>query len=381
MIQEATIGIPASKEARAFCNQPNLEIKDDPDLKIPFKKGIISYAGNGDDSRGCQLFITLKDSRHLGKAQWERALGFVLPESFPVIDKIFTEYDDKPDQGKIQSHGNQYLQENFPKLDKFLHCKQVKTPKTYIEMILGGANDIDGKKVKIEVNRSLAPLGADRFLELVQNKFYDDARFFRVIQNFVAQFGINGDPATNNKWSHNAIDDDPVLGTNVAKTISFATSGPNTRSTQLFINYNDDNKRLDGMGFSPFAEVVDGWEYVLKINSEYGEQPDQGKISQHGNDYLQKHFPRLSYIKSMRVIDISLLLSSNSNVLEQYLQQPEATQIKSSLSEGDTTVSPFAYYILFIAPFIPLIAVFIIYLRHRHSRKSTKSLWSADKQV
>ncbi len=166
-----------------------------------------------------------------------------------------------------------------------------------------------------------------------------------------------------------------MLGTNVAKTISFATSGPNTRSTQLFINYNDDNTRLDAMGFSPFAEVVDGWEYVLRIDSEYGEQPDQGKISQHGNDYLKKHFPRLSYIKTMRVIDPS----SSSIVVNQ--QEQELVQDVSDSNNVDASESPMAYYILFIAPFIPLIAVFIIYLKHRSSRKSTKSLWSADKQV
>lgn len=152
----------------------------------------------------------------------------------------------------------------------------------------------------IEVTRDLAPNGADRFYNLVNNGFFDGQRFFRVVPGFVVQFGIHGDPAISAAWRDAKIPDDPVAGTNARGTITFATAGPNTRTTQLFINYRD-NGRLDGMGFSPFGKIIEGMDVVDKINSEYGEQPSQGKIQAEGNAYLEDKFPKLDYIEHARI--------------------------------------------------------------------------------
>jgi peptidyl-prolyl cis-trans isomerase A (cyclophilin A) len=159
----------------------------------------------------------------------------------------------------------------------------------------------------IEVTRSLSPNGADRFYNLVRSGFFTDIAFFRVIPGFMCQFGIHGDPNVSAKWREANISDDPVKGSNTRGTITFATAGPNTRTTQLFINFAD-NTGLDGQGFSPFGKVTEGMDVVDKINSKYGEGapngigPDQGRIQAEGNAYLKKDFPDLDYIKSATIV-------------------------------------------------------------------------------
>ena len=159
----------------------------------------------------------------------------------------------------------------------------------------------------VEVDRALSPNGADRFYNLVRSGFFSDVAFFRVIPGFMCQFGIHGDPAVAAKWRDANIPDDAVQGSNTRGAITFATAGPGTRTTQLFINFGD-NVGLDGQGFSPFGKVTDGMDVVDKINSEYGEGapngrgPDQGRIQNEGNSYLKKDFPDLDYIKSASVI-------------------------------------------------------------------------------
>lgn len=166
-------------------------------------------------------------------------------------------------------------------------------------------------KFIIEVTRTLSPNGADRFYNLVRSGFFKDVAFFRVIPGFMCQFGINGDPAVSAKWREASIPDDPVKGSNTRGTITFAASSdPNSRSTQLFINFAD-NSRLDGMGFSPFGKVIEGMDVVDKINGEYGEGapngsgPDQSLIQAEGNAYLKKNFPNLDYIKSASIIPMA----------------------------------------------------------------------------
>jgi peptidyl-prolyl cis-trans isomerase A (cyclophilin A) len=162
-------------------------------------------------------------------------------------------------------------------------------------------------KFTVEVTRSLSPNGADRFYNLVRSGFFTDIAFFRVIPGFMCQFGIHGDPAISTKWREANIADDPVKGSNTRGTVTFATAGPGTRTTQLFINFAD-NTSLDGQGFSPFGKVVEGMDVVDKINGEYGEGapagngPDQGRIQMEGNAYLKKDFPNLDYIKSATVV-------------------------------------------------------------------------------
>lgn len=163
-------------------------------------------------------------------------------------------------------------------------------------------------KFVIEVTRSLSPNGADRFYNLVRSGYFKDVAFFRVVPGIMCQFGIHGDPAVSAKWRAANIPDDAVKGSNTRGTITFATAGPGTRTTQLFINFAD-NKNLDGMGFSPFGKVVEGMDVVDKINGEYGDGapwgsgPDQGRIQSQGNEYLKKDFPNLDYIHSATVIN------------------------------------------------------------------------------
>ena len=152
----------------------------------------------------------------------------------------------------------------------------------------------------VEVTRTWAPNGADRFYNLVKYGYFDGGRFFRVIPNFMVQFGIHGDPKLNAVWRDANISDDPVTQSNKRGFVTFATRGPNSRTTQLFINFKD-NAGLDGQGFAPFGQVVSGMEVVDKINAEHRETPDQGLIQTQGNAYLTKAFPSLDYIKSARI--------------------------------------------------------------------------------
>lgn len=158
----------------------------------------------------------------------------------------------------------------------------------------------------VEVQRAWAPFGADRFYELVKAKFYDEARFFRVLRGFVVQWGINKDPETSAKWRRMEIVDDPVKESNRRGTITFATGGPNTRTTQVFINLAD-NRRLDGTGFAPFGKVVEGMDVVDSLYAGYGEGspqgggPDQQMVESRGNAYLTEHYPRLDYIKTAAI--------------------------------------------------------------------------------
>jgi peptidyl-prolyl cis-trans isomerase A (cyclophilin A) len=153
----------------------------------------------------------------------------------------------------------------------------------------------------MEVTRAWAPIGADRFYNLVKYGYFDGARFFRVIPNFMVQFGIHGDPKLNAVWSEANIPDDPVTQSNKRGFVTFAKrNAPNSRSTQLYINFKD-NAGLDGQGFAPIGQVVSGMEVVDKINAEHRDNPDQGLIQTQGNAYLTKAFPTLDYIKSAKI--------------------------------------------------------------------------------
>ena len=160
----------------------------------------------------------------------------------------------------------------------------------------------------VEVHRGWAPIGADRFYNLVKNGFYDDVRFFRVISGFMAQFGIHGDPKISAIWRAERISDDPVKQSNKRGFMTYATAGPNTRTTQLFINYGD-NSRLDRQGFAPIGQVIEGMDVVDQLYSGYGEGapqgqgPNQARIQQEGNVYLMREFPKLDYIKRATIIE------------------------------------------------------------------------------
>lgn len=159
----------------------------------------------------------------------------------------------------------------------------------------------------IQVTRAWAPNGADRFYNLVKNGYFDDGRFFRVISGFMAQFGLNGDPALNAKWRVARIQDDSVAQSNTRGMVTFATSGPNARTTQVFISFGD-NSRLDGMGFAPFGKIISGMDAVDKLYSGYGEGapngrgPDQNRIQTEGNAYLTQSFPRLDHVTKASIV-------------------------------------------------------------------------------
>jgi peptidyl-prolyl cis-trans isomerase A (cyclophilin A) len=153
----------------------------------------------------------------------------------------------------------------------------------------------------VEVHRDWAPIGADRFYNLVKNGFYDNCRFFRVLEGFMAQWGMTGVPAIDAVWTNANIKDDPVKQSNKRGYVTFAKASiPNSRSTQVFINYRD-NGRLDADDFAPFGQVTEGMEVVDKLHSVRGNEPDQGRIRSEGNAYLAKSFPQLDYIKKATI--------------------------------------------------------------------------------
>jgi len=153
----------------------------------------------------------------------------------------------------------------------------------------------------VQVTRAWAPLGADRFYNLVKHGFFTDAAFFRVVPGFIIQFGLSANPQVNGVWRNANIKDDRVTQSNKPGTLTFATAGPNTRTTQLFINFGN-NTFLDGQGFSPFGEVTSGMDVVQKLYAGYGEKPDQGSITMQGKAYLDKNFPNIDSIKSATIV-------------------------------------------------------------------------------
>lgn len=160
----------------------------------------------------------------------------------------------------------------------------------------------------IVVHRAWAPRGADRVYELARSGYYDDARFFRVISGFMVQFGLHGDPKVSAEWRERRIPDDPVRRTNVRGMVTFATAGPGTRTTQVFINFGN-NDRLDAMGFAPFGQVMEGMDVVDRLYAGYGEGapqgrgPNQGRIQMEGNAYLERAFPKLDYVGRATIME------------------------------------------------------------------------------
>ncbi len=177
----------------------------------------------------------------------------------------------------------------------FAQTAEEKAPDTYKVKF-----DSSAGPFVVEVHRAWAPNAADHFYALVKSGFYDEARFFRVVPNFMVQFGIAGDPAVQAK-NRASIKDDPVKESNQRGYVTFAqTSAPNSRSTQIFVNFKD-NSFLDSQRFAPFGKVISGMDAVDKINAEYREKPDQGAIQSQGNAYLKPQFPKMDYVKKATI--------------------------------------------------------------------------------
>ncbi len=160
----------------------------------------------------------------------------------------------------------------------------------------------------LQVTRSLAPLGADRFYHLVQAGFYDNSRFYRVIAGRFVQFGIAGDPKIAQIWRNASFPDDPVRASNVPGTFAFAMTGPDARTTQIYINTGDQS-RLDKMGFAPFGKVIEGMDVVDHLYSGYRERSGggmrgghQGKLFEQGNAYLDRNFPLLDKLIRAQIV-------------------------------------------------------------------------------
>ena len=159
----------------------------------------------------------------------------------------------------------------------------------------------------VDVTRAWAPLASDRFYNLVKIGFYDDVAFFRVVEGFMVQFGISGYPDVNKAWRGARMPDDPVTQKNTRGMVTFATSGKDSRTTQVFINFEDKNTFLDEMGFAPFGQVTTGMDVVDKLYKGYGEGapkgmgPHQGKLQSLGNSYLKQGFPQLDYVKKATI--------------------------------------------------------------------------------
>ena len=188
-------------------------------------------------------------------------------------------------------------------------CGSIKTPPDMWTVSFKTSLPAPDNTFTLEINRTACPIGADHFYQLVTNgginnttgSYFADSAFFRVLPGFVVQFGIAGEPALSSYWEQFVLEDDPVVLSNTIGTIAYATGGPNTRTTQVFINYGD-NSRLDALGFAPFGRVVSGMSSVIeKIVSQYSQDPDQSEIYAQGNSYLKKNFPNLTYIETTSV--------------------------------------------------------------------------------
>jgi len=174
-----------------------------------------------------------------------------------------------------------------------------------IEFTIANLDGEEGRTgtIKIQSHPEWAPIGVERFHELVETGFWKDCKIFRVVPNFMSQLGISGDPQIQKMWRNKVLKDDPVKTTNARGRVTFATSGPNSRTTQIFINTNTKgNAFLDKQGFSPFAEVIEGMDIVDRIYDGDREKPNQGKIQNQGNVYLDKEFPRLSYFSDAKFV-------------------------------------------------------------------------------
>jgi peptidyl-prolyl cis-trans isomerase A (cyclophilin A) len=181
-----------------------------------------------------------------------------------------------------------------------LPCDAPSTFNVQFTLLFKSPNPPTSKVVVLEVIKAWAPIGVQRFWELLKAHYYDSNGLFRVVPGFVIQWGIAALPAVSERWNV-TIKDDPVVASNVRGTIAYATGGPNTRTTQLYVNLGN-NSRLDAEGFAPFAKVTSGMDVFDAVYAGYGQNPDQNTIYSQGNAYLQSQFPLLTYIETAKVI-------------------------------------------------------------------------------
>ena len=295
-------------------------------------EGMFTFAASSmPDSRSTQVFINLHDNSNLDRMGFA-PVGKVI-FGMDVVKSFYAGYGEEPSglQERIGEMGNKFLDKEFPELDSIKRAVFIKeivdmdavAKRKFDEDLQLLKDRASGKypvgvserapevfKAKfestrgtfvVECTRAWSPNGADRFFTLVKNGFYDGAKFFRVVPNFIVQFGLPATADIGGKWITSYIEDDPFVVSNTLGTLSFAKPDrPNMRATQIFINYKD-NPSLDERGFTPFAKVVEGMDVVNQINAEYGEQPDQSSLRGRGNEYLDSEFPRLDGIVKVTI--------------------------------------------------------------------------------
>ncbi|MCC6794600.1 MAG: peptidylprolyl isomerase [Candidatus Hydrogenedentes bacterium] len=304
----------------------NSNIPDDKPTQSNTEGMFTFAAASMPNSRSTQVFINLGDNSNLDRMGFA-PVGKVI-FGMDVVKSFYGGYGEEPSglQERIGEMGNKFLDKEFPELDSIKRAVfieeiidmdavakqkheenlQVLRERASGSITLGVSERApDVFRVNFESSRGMfvvectrewSPNGADRFYTLVKNGFYDGAKFFRVVPNYIVQFGLPAKPDLTGKWLTSYIEDDPFKISNTQGTLSFAKPNrPNMRATQIFINYKD-NPNLDERGFTPFAKVIEGMDVVNQINAEYGEQPNQTSVRGRGNEYLENEFPRLDGI-------------------------------------------------------------------------------------
>lgn len=311
----------------------NSNIPDDKPTQSNTEGMFTFAAASLPNSRSTQVFINLGDNSNLDRMGFA-PVGKVI-FGMDVVKSFYAGYGEEPAglQDRIGEMGNKFLDKEFPELDsikravfikeiidmdavakqKYEDNLQVLKERATGNVTLGvskRAPDVFKTKFEcsmgtfvVECTRDWSPNGADRFYTLVKNGFYDGSKFFRVVPNFIVQFGLPAKADLTGKWLMSYIEDDPFKVSNTKGTLSFAKPDrPNMRATQIFINYAD-NTSLDERGFTPFAKVVEGMDVVNQINAEYGEEPNQTSLRGRGNEYLDGEFPRLDGIVKATILD------------------------------------------------------------------------------
>lgn len=253
-----------------------------------------------------------------GVILWLCLLFYVMPPNFlkDKIQSIISEFQDDDGTGVadiVVLPQRQFVLTPEPTtLEKsFNNIESKENACFFVKFVIEQENGHG--EIIFEINKTWAPLGAIRFKELVESSFFDGNKFFRVLKNFICQFGMNGDPAVQSSWSKKVIADDPVLHSNARGTLTFATSGKNSRTTQMFINTGRNNKFLDAEGFAPIGRIVKGLEIADALFEGYGEGgkgdgadkkgPAQGRIAREGNAYLEAVFPKLSTLLKAEIVN------------------------------------------------------------------------------
>ncbi len=311
----------------------NSNIDDDKPTQSNTEGMFTFAAASMPNSRSTQVFINLGDNANLDRMGFAPVGKVVF--GMDVVKSFYGGYGEEPSglQERIGEMGNKFLDKEFPELDSIkravfiaeiidmdavekqkreerLQLLRDRASGNYALGVSERAPDVFKAKFEcsmgtfvVECTRDWSPNGADRFYTLVKNGFYDGAKFFRIVPNYIVQFGLPAKADLTGKWLTSYIEDDPFKVSNTLGTLSFAKPDrPNMRATQIFINYAD-NASLDERGFTPFAKVVEGMDVVNQINAEYGEKPNQTSLRGRGNEYLEGEFPRLDGIVKASIID------------------------------------------------------------------------------